>query len=269
MASASDASADAQARPRRVSAYLKIADGCNARCSFCIIPRIKGRLHSLPPEAVLDDAKRLATEGARELGARRAGHHLLRPRSRDGGRSGSVCWSVWPAACPMSPGSASCTPTRAVSQSRFCATMADLPQVCKYLDIPLQHSSPAVLQRMRRPHDASQTRRMLDAPARSDARDRAPHNLPRRLSRRDRARFPGPAGVRPRDQVRPRRRVHVLASALHAGRAHARTGAGARQTPSLSRAHARRARDLAGAEPRVARQRDDGPGGVGAATEGN
>jgi len=45
---------------------------------------------------------------------------------------------------------------------RLLRTMAELPQVCKYLDIPLQHSSPAVLQRMRRPHDLSQTRRMLE-----------------------------------------------------------------------------------------------------------
>jgi ribosomal protein S12 methylthiotransferase len=51
----------------RASAYLKIADGCNARCSFCIIPKIKGRLHSLPPEAVVEEGKRLQAQGAREL----------------------------------------------------------------------------------------------------------------------------------------------------------------------------------------------------------
>ena len=72
------------------------------------------------------------------------------------------CWSDWRRTCPTSPGCASCTPTPATSRSDCCARWRSLPQVCKYLDIPLQHSSPAVLRRMRRPHDSSQTRRMLE-----------------------------------------------------------------------------------------------------------
>jgi len=146
---------------RRVSAYLKIADGCNARCSFCIIPKIKGRLHSLPPEAVVEEGKRLQAEGARELvlvaqdsTAYGSDLHvedglalLLERLATD------LSDVAWLRIMYAYPGHLS---------KRLLRTMAELPQVCKYLDIPLQHSSPAVLQRMRRPHDLSQTRRMLE-----------------------------------------------------------------------------------------------------------
>lgn len=48
-------------------AYLKIADGCNHRCAFCLIPKIKGNLHSFPMEFLVDEAKALVKNGAREL----------------------------------------------------------------------------------------------------------------------------------------------------------------------------------------------------------
>ncbi len=145
----------------RASAYLKIADGCNARCSFCIIPRIKGRLHSLPAGAIVDEGKRLAAEGARELvlvaqDSTAYGRDL---RIQDGlalllERLATDLPDVaWLRIMYAYPGHVS---------KRLLRTMAELPQVCKYLDIPLQHSSPAVLQRMRRPYDSSQTRRMLE-----------------------------------------------------------------------------------------------------------
>lgn len=146
---------------RRTSAYLKIADGCNARCSFCIIPRIKGRLHSLPPEAVVDEARRLTAEGAREL-------VLVAQDStaygRDLGFEDGLAGLLerltsdlpdvrWLRVMYAYPGHLS---------TRLLRVMADLPRVCNYLDIPLQHSSPAVLQRMRRPSDPSQVGRLLE-----------------------------------------------------------------------------------------------------------
>ena len=149
-------------RPQsRVSAYLKIADGCNARCSFCVIPRIKGRLHSLPPDAVVEEGKRLAAEGARELvlvaqdstaygrdlGMSEGLARLLERLAAD------LPQVAWLRLMYAYPGRLS---------DELLRVMADLRQVCKYLDIPLQHSSPAVLNRMRRPSDPSQTRRMLE-----------------------------------------------------------------------------------------------------------
>lgn len=148
-------------REARPSAYLKIADGCNARCAFCVIPRIKGRLHSEPIEAVVEEAERLAEEGAREL-------VLVAQDSTSYGRDVGLEDGLarllerlamdlpqvpWLRVMYSYPGHLS---------ARLIRTMAELPQVCHYLDIPLQHSSPAVLQRMRRPHDPTQTVRTLE-----------------------------------------------------------------------------------------------------------
>jgi ribosomal protein S12 methylthiotransferase len=148
-------------RPRRVSAYLKIADGCNARCAFCLIPRIKGRLHSLPPDAVVEEARRLEAEGARELvlvaqdttaygrdlGMADGLPSLLERLARD------LPAVAWLRVMYAYPGHLS---------QRLLRTMADVPQVCEYLDIPLQHSSPAVLTHMRRPSGPEQTRRLIE-----------------------------------------------------------------------------------------------------------
>ena len=48
-------------------AYLKIAEGCDKRCSYCIIPKIRGRFRSVPIARLLNEAKRLASEGVKEL----------------------------------------------------------------------------------------------------------------------------------------------------------------------------------------------------------
>ncbi|MGD0765033.1 MAG: 30S ribosomal protein S12 methylthiotransferase RimO [Dehalococcoidia bacterium] len=145
----------------RVSAYLKIADGCNARCSFCIIPKIKGRLHSTPIDALVGEARRLSEEGARELvlvaqdstaygrdlGMRDGLPLLLRELAA------RVPEVEWLRVMYGYPGHVS---------AELAETMASLPQVCHYLDLPLQHSSPAVLRRMRRPHDEADLRRTLE-----------------------------------------------------------------------------------------------------------
>src|SRR5439155_21879644 len=54
-------------RARRPSAYLKISDGCNAPCTFCIIPKMKGKLHSSGADELVAEARRLASEGVREI----------------------------------------------------------------------------------------------------------------------------------------------------------------------------------------------------------
>jgi ribosomal protein S12 methylthiotransferase len=148
-------------REPRVSAYLKIADGCNARCSFCLIPRIKGRLHSLQPEAVLEEARRLVAEGTREL-------VLVAQDTTAYGRDLALDDALpallerlalalpdirWLRVLYAYPGHIS---------DRLLEVMATIPQVCAYLDIPLQHSSPAVLKAMRRPYDPLQTQHLIE-----------------------------------------------------------------------------------------------------------
>jgi ribosomal protein S12 methylthiotransferase len=144
---------------RRVSAYLKISDGCNAPCTFCIIPQIKGRLTSVEADELVRQARMLRAEGARELvlvaqdltayaedrGQRDALPDLLH-------RLADAVPDVWLRLMYAYPGRVS---------ERLIRTMAELPQVVHYLDVPLQHASPRVLRAMRRPANMTMVRRMI------------------------------------------------------------------------------------------------------------
>jgi ribosomal protein S12 methylthiotransferase len=158
---ASDAGRRQPPSPQRVSAYLKIADGCNARCSFCLIPRIKGQLHSTPIDSLIAEAQRLSREGVREL-------VLVAQDSTAYGRDLGMRDGL-PDLLERLAEKAPDIPWIRVMYSypghisrRLVEAMADLPQVCHYLDIPLQHSSAAVLRRMRRPSDIAEVRRTLE-----------------------------------------------------------------------------------------------------------
>jgi ribosomal protein S12 methylthiotransferase len=150
-------------RSPRPSAYLKISDGCNAPCAFCIIPRIKGRLNSVEPEALVAEAKRLAAHGVQELVlvAQDSTAYGRDRGQRDGlpellGRLAEAVppadGGPWIRVMYAYPGHVS---------ARLARTMASLPQVCHYLDIPLQHASAAVLRRMRRPSNPDRLRQMF------------------------------------------------------------------------------------------------------------
>jgi len=146
--------------PARASAYVKISDGCNAPCTFCIIPTIKGRFTSASAGAVVADVQRLAASGVRELvlvaqdstawgedlGLRDALAGLLRMVAD------AVPEVPWIRLMYAYPGRVT---------ERLIRTMAELPQVCHYLDVPLQHGSVSVLRRMRRPASMSMVRRMI------------------------------------------------------------------------------------------------------------
>jgi ribosomal protein S12 methylthiotransferase len=130
-------------------AYLKISEGCDYRCAFCVIPRLRGRYRSRTPRDILAEAKRLAAAGVRELvliaqdttrygidlGLRDGLARLLRRLARIDG----LRWIRIMYAYPT-------TVTDALLE-----TVAEEEKVVKYLDLPLQHASPAVLRRMRRP----------------------------------------------------------------------------------------------------------------------
>lgn len=136
----------------RTSAYLKISDGCDAPCTFCIIPQIKGRLTSASAGQLVAEARRLAAEGARELvlvaqdstawgedlGQRDGLAGLLRLLAE------SVPERPWLRIMYAYP-------TRVTP--RLIEAMAEVPSVVKYLDMPLQHGSEAVLRQMKRPHN--------------------------------------------------------------------------------------------------------------------
>ncbi|MFH1086439.1 MAG: MiaB/RimO family radical SAM methylthiotransferase, partial [Chloroflexota bacterium] len=134
------------------TAYLQIADGCDAACAFCAIPLIKGRQRSKPPEDVLREARELVAQDVREIiliaqdttayGRDLAGRGRLSDLLR--------------ALAPLVPATSWLRLLYAYPQHvspALIETMASLPQMCHYLDLPLQHGHPEVLKRMARPHD--------------------------------------------------------------------------------------------------------------------
>lgn len=143
------------------SAYLKIADGCDRPCAFCIIPAIKGAHRSKPAEAVVAEARELVSHGAQEIVLvaqdTTAYGWDLKQRDALAPLIERLCTEVaglrWLRLMYVYPGHV--TP-------RLIETMARLPQVVHYIDVPLQHAHPETLKRMKRPNIVV-TRKMLDA----------------------------------------------------------------------------------------------------------
>lgn len=136
-----------QTTPRHY-AYIKIAEGCDHPCSFCIIPQLRGRFRSRRPESVIREAETLARSGVREilligqdttsygedLGLREGLPMLLE-------RLATVEPLVWVRFLYAYP--------NRISQ-RLLDTLATHPRLARYLDVPLQHASRRVLARMKR-----------------------------------------------------------------------------------------------------------------------
>lgn len=138
------------------SAYLKISDGCDAGCAFCIIPQMKGKHASRPPETILREAQQLNNAGVKEivLVAQDSTFYGRDMGQRDGlaalleqlnETTPNVLWYRLMYAYP-----------RHVSP-KLIETMARLPKIAHYIDMPLQHAHKAALRRMRRPSDQSET----------------------------------------------------------------------------------------------------------------
>lgn len=145
----------------QASAYLKIADGCSATCAFCTIPSIKGPYRSRRMDAILAEAKALADSGTREL-------ILIAQDTTSYGRDigGEGLPSLLRALSAALPQVNWIRVMYAYPQfvtQELIDTMAQLPNVCHYLDMPLQHAHPDVLKRMRRPSDMDAVRRLLEA----------------------------------------------------------------------------------------------------------
>ena len=130
-------------------AYIKIAEGCDYTCAFCIIPTLRGHYRSRTRESIVPRRGRWPPRSSRAA-AHLAGHHLLRDRPRGARRARRVC-------CARSTRSTACEwirllylyPTTITDD--VSAAMAECDKVCRYVDLPLQHASAAVLKRMRRP----------------------------------------------------------------------------------------------------------------------
>jgi ribosomal protein S12 methylthiotransferase len=137
-----------QTTPRHF-AYVKVAEGCDYTCAFCIIPTLRGKFRSRDEDSIVEEAESLAARGVRELllisqdttffgidkGQRGALARLLR-------RLNDIEGLAWIRLLYLYP----TTITDDVLDA-----MADCAKVCKYIDLPLQHASADVLRRMRRP----------------------------------------------------------------------------------------------------------------------
>ncbi len=130
-------------------AYVKISEGCDYTCSFCIIPTLRGRHRSRNLEDVVAEARGLAAQGVKEivLVAQDSTRYGLDHGLRDGlayllrrlGRIDSLRWIRVMYAYP------------ATLSDAVLDAMASEEKVVKYVDIPLQHASDSVLRRMKRP----------------------------------------------------------------------------------------------------------------------
>lgn len=142
------------------SAYLKISDGCNLRCAFCTIPGFKGDMRSKPVGAVLAEAQELVAQGVREIVL--VAQHLTDYGRDLGLRDGLAI--LLDELCQVTPSDIWIRLMYAYPHGiseRLIATMASHPQICHYLDMPLQHAHPATLRRMRRPPDTDRTLRLI------------------------------------------------------------------------------------------------------------
>jgi ribosomal protein S12 methylthiotransferase len=139
-------------------AYLKVAEGCDYRCAFCIIPKLRGDQRSRPIESIVAEAQTLASQGVQELvlisqittnyGLDIYGKPQLAELLRALGEV-EIPWIRVHYAYPTG-----LTP-------EVLAAYREVPNVLPYLDLPLQHSHPEVLRAMNRPWQADVTAGLL------------------------------------------------------------------------------------------------------------
>jgi len=132
------------------SAYLKIADGCRRPCAFCAIPNIKGTAVSRPLEDIIQDALYLQTRGVREI-------NLIAQDTTDYGHDLGIKDGLANLLMELLQAAPDVDWIRILYAfpgyitDRLIEVMAANQQILPYIDIPLQHADPGVLQNMRRP----------------------------------------------------------------------------------------------------------------------
>jgi ribosomal protein S12 methylthiotransferase len=143
------------------TAYLKIAEGCDHPCTFCIIPQLRGAFRSRSEESILMEARALAAAGTKELiliaqdtsmygrdrGAKRGGLARLLEKLN------AIDELVWIRLLYLYP---------ATVDDELIAAMAALPKVCTYMDMPLQHAHPEMLRAMLRPSNGERYLEIID-----------------------------------------------------------------------------------------------------------
>jgi len=141
-------------------AYVKIAEGCNNHCTYCTIPAIRGPYKSRPMDVILEESRQLVAVGARELvlvaqdtalyGTDIYGEKKLPDLLRELAKTSGATWIRLMYAYPEH------------ITAELISTMAELPQICKYIDMPIQHSENSVLQSMGRASTTENLRQLIE-----------------------------------------------------------------------------------------------------------
>ena len=141
------------------TSYLKISEGCNHTCAFCIIPKIRGRHESRPIDDLVAEARALADGGVREL-------NLIAQDLTAYGRDLEQSASLAALLRELSTVDdlhwirlLYCYPNFVTDE--LLDTIAELPKVVKYIDIPLQHADDAILRAMRRERSGAALHKLL------------------------------------------------------------------------------------------------------------
>ncbi|MDR3271754.1 MAG: 30S ribosomal protein S12 methylthiotransferase RimO [Peptococcaceae bacterium] len=148
-----------QLTPRHY-AYVKIAEGCDHGCSFCVIPQVRGRYRSRTPESILRETERLVQNGVKEIiliaqdttgyGLDLYGEQRLPGLIRQLAAISGLRWIRL----------LYCYPD--LFSDALIEVMRSEPKVCRYVDLPLQHADERILQEMKRRSSAAQARALIE-----------------------------------------------------------------------------------------------------------
>ena len=142
-----------------ISSYIKIAEGCNKRCTYCIIPYIRGNYRSIPMETILKEAEELAKQGTKELllvaqettlyGVDIYGKKALPELVHELSKISGIEWIRL----------LYCYPEEITDE--IIEAIKNEKKVCHYIDLPIQHSSDAILRKMARKTNQSELRERI------------------------------------------------------------------------------------------------------------
>lgn len=142
-----------------VSSYIKIAEGCNKRCTYCIIPYIRGNYRSIPMETIVKEAEELAKQGTKELllvaqettlyGVDIYGKKALPELVHELSKISGIEWIRL----------LYCYPEEITDE--IIDAIKNEKKVCHYIDLPIQHSSDAILRRMARKTNQAELRERI------------------------------------------------------------------------------------------------------------
>ncbi len=162
-------------------AYLKISEGCDRTCTFCAIPKMRGKHITKPIEMVVAEARELAADGVRELnivaqdttyyGLDLYGRVRLVELLRELETIDGIDWIRLLYLYPIH------------FTDELIDTIANSPKIIPYLDLPLQHINDAVLKRMQRRVNRASDGRVVGKVARADRQRRDPHHVHRWVPR--------------------------------------------------------------------------------------